>query len=89
MGSDWRTSRVKASADGTDRRFRDSPEAEERKAAFARGQLRNEQHRANAPRDYSDVQHVAISAFPILADSVRDYAVFLMDPEGIIMLGGS
>ena len=57
--------------------------AEERERARAAGQApaRN-LHTGEAPPD------VAARAFTALADNVRDYAIFLMDPDGVITLWG-
>ena len=57
--------------------------AEERERARAAGQApaRN-LHTGEAPPD------VAARAFAALADNVRDYAIFLMDPDGVITFWG-
>lgn len=68
-------------------------ETKEREAAWRRGEARaRENAEGNAPpRDpYSGIARsgVAHHAFAALAENVRDYAIFLMDPDGIITFWG-
>ncbi|HET7229759.1 MAG TPA: ATP-binding protein [Longimicrobium sp.] len=68
-------------------------EAAEREAAWRRAkELARERARGSAPaRDpYSGVAApgVAQHAFAALAENVRDYAIFLMNPEGVITFWG-
>ena len=67
----------------------DSPEQREREAAWRRGELRA---RGEEPRrdPYAGIAHPAAAAraFAALAENVRDYAIFLMDPEGVITFWG-
>jgi PAS domain S-box-containing protein len=72
-----------------------SPAAEsrERGEAWKRGELRARQRAesgADAPNPHAvlDATGVAQRAFIALADNVRDYAIFLMNPEGIIVYWG-
>jgi PAS domain S-box-containing protein len=68
-------------------------ESREREEAWKRGELRATQ-RAQGGTDTPnlnavlDATGVAQRAFIALADNVRDYAIFLMDPEGIITYWG-
>src|SRR3954471_2057836 len=70
-----------------------SSEEKERQAAWRRGE---ETERARAageepePSAYAGLATagVASRAFAALAESVRDYAIFLMDPEGVITFWG-
>ena len=68
-------------------------ESQEREEAWKRGELRARQ-RAEGGTDSPnlnavlDATGVAQRAFVALADNVRDYAIFLMDPEGIIAYWG-
>ena len=63
-----------------------SREAEEREAAWRRGR----QPAAGGTQENAGVETGSVErqltrlAFTALADSVRDYAIFLMDPDGII-----
>src|SRR4051794_6428760 len=71
----------------------DTPEQREREAAWRRGEahewarshgeaLTREEHTGRARAN------VAAHAFAALADNVRDYAIFLMNPDGIITFWG-
>jgi PAS domain S-box-containing protein len=69
-----------------------APEDEERVAAWRRGETR-QQERAMSPTSPSHIQPrparvTGYPAFAALADSVRDYAIFLMDAEGVITYWG-
>jgi PAS domain S-box-containing protein len=61
-----------------------SPEARERQQAIRRG--RNARS-ASGPQKL-EVDPLAGHAFAALAENVRDYAIFLMNPEGIIRYWG-
>jgi PAS domain S-box-containing protein len=68
-------------------------ETQEREVGWRRGEARAAEHAdgLEPPRDpYSGLSHpgVAAHAFAALADNVRDYAIFLMDPDGIITFWG-
>jgi PAS domain S-box-containing protein len=71
----------------------DTPEERERAAAWRRGEAGERASAADesgagsldARRAYATV---AARAFGALADNVRDYAIFLMDPEGVITFWG-
>ena len=70
-----------------------APETWEREAAVLRGEQRAGERAGGtaAPRDpYTGVAAagVAYRAFAALAENVRDYAIFLMDPEGVITFWG-
>jgi PAS domain S-box-containing protein len=70
-----------------------APESREREKAWKRGELRAKQRAesgADAPNPNAvlDATGVAQRAFIALADNVRDYAIFLMNPEGIIVYWG-
>ncbi|MDB4881684.1 MAG: sensor protein, partial [Gemmatimonadetes bacterium] len=71
-----------------------SPEQQEREAAFRRGEARERGIADERPKasGRSWVDHaqlgVAARAFTALADNVRDYAVFLMNPAGTIIYWG-
>lgn len=73
--------------DGTD-----TPEARERAAAIRRGRTgerqRAEERDTRAPYSGIAPGSVAARAFAALADNVRDYAIFLMDPDGVITFWG-
>jgi len=70
-----------------------SREEEEREAAIRRGE---ERERAVAqgyppPGSFAPAQawsSIAAQAFAMLAENVRDYAIFLMNPEGVIIFWG-
>lgn len=68
-------------------------ESREREKAWERGELRARQ-RADADTDAPNLNAIfeatgiAQRAFVALADNVRDYAIFLMDPEGTIIYWG-
>jgi PAS domain S-box-containing protein len=70
-----------------------SREAEERETAWARAVARK-RHRREAGAVAGDPHHgqgspeVMQRAFAALADNVRDYAIFLMDPDGVITFWG-
>jgi PAS domain S-box-containing protein len=68
-------------------------ETEEREAARARGLRRTLQRGADAgdrPASYDGAaaRGVTIRTFMALAENVRDYAIFLMDPDGVITYWG-
>lgn len=68
-------------------------ESKEREAAVRTGEARARAaaERRDSPRDpYSGIAQpgVAHRAFAALAENVRDYAIFLMDPDGIITFWG-
>jgi PAS domain S-box-containing protein len=67
-------------------------ESHEREAALRRAELRRSRGEAGAPsRDSTTglaAPGIAESAFAALAENVRDYAVFLMDRDGIITFWG-
>ncbi len=68
-------------------------ETREREAAYRRGEEAARRLAAGTepPRDpYTGLAraHVAERAFAALAESVRDYAIFLMDPDGVITFWG-
>ncbi|MBW3571430.1 MAG: PAS domain S-box protein [Gemmatimonadetes bacterium] len=68
-------------------------ETQERQAAARRGEARARERAGGsaAPRDpYSGLARpgVAHQAFAALAENVRDYAIFLLDPDGIITFWG-
>src|SRR5215213_11452819 len=70
-----------------------SPEEQEREAAWRRGEERERARAAGAlpGRDAHTGQaraSVAAKAFAALAENVRDYAIFLMDPHGTITFWG-
>jgi PAS domain S-box-containing protein len=66
----------------------------EREAAWRRGQLAREGDEPTAAERERDpysglaAPGVASRAFATLADNVRDYAIFLMDPDGVITFWG-
>src|SRR5688572_11338784 len=71
----------------------EAPEERERDAAWRRGQARERERAAGIepPRPpYSGHApgSVAARAFAALAENVRDYAIFLMDAEGVITFWG-
>jgi PAS domain S-box-containing protein len=68
-------------------------EAAEREAAFRRGELALQCHTdgARANRDpHTGLASAAVAqrAFAAFAENVRDFAIFLMDPDGIITFWG-
>ncbi|MBW3629065.1 MAG: PAS domain-containing sensor histidine kinase [Gemmatimonadetes bacterium] len=68
-------------------------ESREREEAWKRGELRARERAEGGggppnPNAVFDVTGVAQRAFVALADNVRDYAIFLMDPDGIIVYWG-
>jgi PAS domain S-box-containing protein len=70
-----------------------SAEEQERAAAWRRGEIRDRQRDEGAPpaRGLFTGQaraSVAARAFAALAENVRDYAIFLMDPDGTITFWG-
>jgi len=70
-----------------------APESREREEAWKRGELRAKQRAergedAPNPNAVLDATGVAQRAFIALADNVRDYAIFLMNPDGIIVYWG-
>jgi PAS domain S-box-containing protein len=70
-----------------------TPEEREREAAYRRGEERERERAAGrwATRDHAldrDRAPVTVRAFAALADNVRDYAIFLMDPQGVINYWG-
>ena len=71
----------------------DAPEELERAAAQRRGEARERERAAGTepPRDVHTGHApagVAARAFAALAENVRDYAIFLMDPAGVITFWG-
>ena len=65
----------------------------EREAAWRRGEARERARAANEepPRDAHTGQaraSVAAKAFAALAENVRDYAIFLLNPDGVITFWG-
>jgi len=70
-----------------------TPEDREREAAYRRGEAR-ERERAEGKwtgRDHSfrrESVPATIRAFAALAENVRDYAIFLMNPDGVITYWG-
>jgi PAS domain S-box-containing protein len=65
-----------------------TPEDHERQAAHERGKSLGARRRSQSRRDSESVQEAAQRAFPFLAENVRDYAVFLLSPEGVITFWG-
>jgi len=69
-----------------------APEARERAEALRRGAQRERERVAGQPTRaaYSGIAPASIAAraFAALADNVRDYAIFLMDPNGVITFWG-
>ena len=68
-----------------------APEVREREAALRRGEEREQGAGSEPVRDpYAGRARadVAARAFAALAENVRDYAIFLMDPEGVITFWG-
>ncbi len=70
-----------------------APEQREREAAWRRGeqlaQFREDGNGATrSPQAGVAPRQVASQAFAALADNVRDYAIFLMDPHGVITFWG-
>ncbi|HEY0014809.1 MAG TPA: ATP-binding protein [Longimicrobium sp.] len=68
-------------------------ETHERKAAWRRGEARAAERAGGSepPRDpYSGLAHpgIAAHAFAALSENVRDYAIFLLDPDGVITFWG-
>jgi PAS domain S-box-containing protein len=68
-------------------------ELREREAAARRAEQRSKRQAdgENAPRDpYAGIAHpqIAARAFAALSENVRDYAIFLLNPEGIITFWG-
>jgi PAS domain S-box-containing protein len=71
----------------------DAPEEREREAAWRRGEARERARAAGeapARGAYTGRARasVAARAFAALADNVRDYAIFLMNPDGVITFWG-
>jgi PAS domain S-box-containing protein len=73
----------------------DSPpsrEQAEREAALRRSAMREGEAAGTGPRarvrEEDAFEMVGQRAFAALADSVRDYAIFLMDPDGVITFWG-
>jgi PAS domain S-box-containing protein len=65
------------------------PESQEREAAWRRGQRHRATGAAAANTHATDADPALVQrAFAALAENVRDYAVFLMDPDGIIRFWG-
>ncbi|MBW3629684.1 MAG: PAS domain S-box protein [Gemmatimonadetes bacterium] len=66
-----------------------APEARERQAAWARGEAAQGGH-AEQRDPYSGLasRGIAQRAFATLAENVRDYAVFLLNPQGVITFWG-
>ena len=70
-----------------------SPEEEERAVALERGEERDRAAAEGRPlpqrlRVAQAWSAIAAEAFARLAENVRDYAIFLMDPEGTILFWG-
>ena len=70
-----------------------SPEEREREAAIRRGEERERAEAAGRPRPTGQgvttaLSSIAAQAFTMLAENVRDYAIFLMDPNGVILFWG-
>ena len=70
-----------------------SPEELEREAAIRRGEERertaaNGRSRPSGPAVSAALSSIAAQAFTMLAENVRDYAIFLMDPNGVIIFWG-
>ena len=71
-----------------------TPEEREREAAYRRGEQRERERAAGrwtVARDRAidrDRTPITVRAFAALADNVRDYAIFLMDPQGVITYWG-
>ena len=70
-----------------------APESRARRAAWERGQRIQQAREAGKPLAPSSLvrsrhQDIERRAFATLADNVRDYAIFLMDPDGIITYWG-
>lgn len=65
----------------------DGPESAERKAALERA-LQHEGAPPPPPVPERRARQVIERAFPALAENVRDYAIFLMDAEGVITFWG-
>ncbi|MDB4881013.1 MAG: sensor protein [Gemmatimonadetes bacterium] len=70
-----------------------SPEELERAAAMERAERRERERAAGAPPARGPFSgqaraSVAARAFAALAENVRDYAIFLMDPHGVITFWG-
>jgi PAS domain S-box-containing protein len=68
-------------------------EIQEREAAWRRGELRARQRAAGMEEERDPTtglgeERVAQRAFAALAENVRDYAIFLMDPQGVITRWG-
>ncbi len=63
------------------------PESAEREAAFERGRRRRrgEEAKWRAVREHVGATNPAFAA---LAENVRDYAIFLLDPDGVITFWG-
>ena len=71
----------------------DAAELQERRKAWARGKQRQNARDGAHPVPVHTIARnglndVASRAFAALADNVRDYAIFLMDPHGIITYWG-
>src|SRR5687768_10831007 len=68
----------------------DSPEQREREAAWRRGRERaaSGARAARDPHVGTALPQVAARAFAALAENVRDYAIFLLDTNGVITFWG-
>ena len=71
----------------------DAPEERERTAARSRGEARERARSAGkattrSPEAGTAPGTVAAQAFAALAENVRDYAIFLLDPTGVITFWG-
>lgn len=65
-------------------------ETREREAAWERGRIYQESVRQNnIPQLLKETVRRENPAFAALAENVRDYAVFLMDPDGVITYWGT
>jgi PAS domain S-box-containing protein len=65
-----------------------SKEEQERSAALRRAEERERTPRDPRSRVSAAISGVAARAFTALAENVRDYAIFLMDPDGTIIFWG-
>lgn len=66
-------------------------ESRERELAWKRGELlakKKAERGADSPEAFPDPGPIAQLAFTALAENVRDYAIFLMNPEGYVVYWG-
>jgi hypothetical protein len=67
----------------------ESRESREREAAWRRGRERRARgETGHFAEDDGAIPDLTSRAFSALAENVRDYAIFLMDPEGVIRFRG-